>query len=439
MLLGSQLVVCGLYTWDYVCSHTIGCDCTRAEHAHDVFRVSHTMLHLGNGDHQCDPHIHLILTDLDRRTELFAAAGASPAPPIGFPRLDFGSAAPIPFSAVTTLIRPLTGSHRPLESPDPSAPACAICLDSCDPAAPPSTSTSCRMCPCSAHEPHRHRPTATTAAQWTYLRCGHRFHACCFTAAAGRHPSEIGPHSSSASLSCPVCHRDSDGLPARIVGYSGTSLTLLTTPYDPELPPEPPLPSDVPPPPPPRPLPHGAFQWCPLHDPSSHQMCGHGCDSPAHTVRHIHLSHHRSQLFDDSGRPHDLDHAGVRACVDCEHVFTLPEFSSHSCVRTTAAHPAPVHPLSVLPPLPPRPPQPPPPLPPPTTSLPDSIVVPPAAWDQLLLSDSDALHVEYQYMRYGTARTLSAESRTLFSHCATVLAEHIQSAPPDDRHRCRVQ
>ena len=38
-------------------------------------------------------------------------------------------------------------------------------------------------------------------------------------------------------------------------------------------------------------------------------------------------------------------------------------------------------------------------------------------------------------MRYGTARTLSAESRTLFSHCATVLAEHIQSAPPDDRHR----
>ena len=38
-------------------------------------------------------------------------------------------------------------------------------------------------------------------------------------------------------------------------------------------------------------------------------------------------------------------------------------------------------------------------------------------------------------MRYGTARTLSAESRTLFSHCATVLAEHIQSAPLDDRHR----
>ena len=72
------------------CSHTTGgCDCTRAEHAHDLFRVSHTMRHLGDGDLQYDPHIHLILTDLDGRTELFTAAGAPLPPRTGFPRLYF--------------------------------------------------------------------------------------------------------------------------------------------------------------------------------------------------------------------------------------------------------------------------------------------------------------------------------------------------------------
>jgi hypothetical protein len=148
--------------------------------------------------------------------------------------------------------------------------------------------------------PSHSRPVSLpcTPAVWTLLPF---FHSCCFISAAGRHPSEIDPHSSHASLTCPVCHvdfsADPEGLPARIAGYSGSSLSLLDSPSESASWSPPRQPQALPPPPVHVHPDTRPFTWCPLRCPATHEMCGHCWRWQEEGLAHVQSAHHPDSVL----------------------------------------------------------------------------------------------------------------------------------------------
>ena len=154
----------------------------------------------------------------------------------------------------------------------------------------------CGACPCSTTDiAWRRRPTPAQSVSRVHLRCGHSFHSCCFISAAGRHPSEIDPHSSHASLTCPVCHvdfsADLEGLPARIAGYSGSSLSLLDSPSESASWSPPRQPQALPPAPVHVHPDTRPFTWCPLRCHATHEMCGHCWRWQEEGLAHVQSAH----------------------------------------------------------------------------------------------------------------------------------------------------
>ena len=93
---------------------------------------------------------------------------------------------------------------------------------------------------------------------------------------------------------------------------------------------------------------------------------------------------------------------------------------AHAAAALQAARLALVRAVTFEVPLPPAPPPIPDLTPEPPVHLPDSISVPDSAWEQLSLSADGVISLELQFMQYGTARQLSAPSRSLFAHCSNL-------------------
>ena len=226
------------------------------------------------------------------------------------------------------------------------------------------------MCPGrgSAHTGHPRTgrfATATRAAQWVHLACGHRFHVCCFVGAAATHVHDAAADGPAyAALACPVCMHAPGGVrsldeaaPAFVAGYiddprhrqhHALALCQRAPSLEPRLtfdvpPPECPLPPVPPPPPPPPPM----HRWCCLHRPDGSGTCGAAIAGTGQALLHFRQVHHHREYFEADGAPRDLSYYGLRVCTACRDVLPLgtdhDQCPAERIAVAAAAHATAVH------------------------------------------------------------------------------------------------